>query len=279
MKYLLLALITLTQLCHAQVSDKYFAQSFGTADTLKYKDSVALFTKLIAQHPEAASLYAFRGYYKMGLKQFRSSITDYQQALQLQPDYLAAAQSAGTNYFFLHHYDTAEIYFKQALKLAPSDSDAKYMLGYTLYELKRYDEAASYFSTCKHTGVFAQNAINMTGHCWLLAKNYTATLAYFDSLLLRKPNRPDYLCYKARALSGLNQYGKALATFDRCLSQNKLFTDAYYYRAQTHLALGNKQAAGKDYYQAALLGDVYARDILCIEYKSLCHKLHSAEKK
>lgn len=273
MKYLLLGLLCLAQTGYAQLSNKYYSQCFTVADMPKYKDSVALFTALIAQRPYAAALYGYRGYYQTGLKNLRAAIDDYTQALQLDANYLAAAQSLGLNYFFLKSYDTAQIYFKKALAINANDSDAKYMLGYTLYELKQYEAAAQCFATCHHAGVFANNAIEMTGVCWMQAENYQATLTFFDSLLQAEPANTNYLCYKARALTGLKKYGNALACFEKCLQANSKYADAYYYRAETFLALDNKRAAGKDYYQCALLGDTYARDILQVDYKPLYRKL------
>lgn len=97
-------------------------------------------------------------------------------------------------------------------------------------------------------------ATTTLAYAYLTDEDFEHAVEFFDRTLLMRPDAPDALLGKARALTYLAQPDQALATIDRLLALNGwLLGDARYWRSFNESQLGQYDRAWDDIEQAAKL--------------------------
>lgn len=85
-----------------------------------------------------AAIYYNRGHTYSALKQYRQAISDYGQAIRLNPQYAAAYTNRGGAYANLRMHRLAISDYDQAIRLNPRDAKAYYNRGNSHRRLKQY---------------------------------------------------------------------------------------------------------------------------------------------
>jgi tetratricopeptide (TPR) repeat protein len=90
-------------------------------------------------------------------------------------------------------------------------------------------------------------------NAWLMIEDYNAALRALNAALNLKPAEVDLLIDRARALAGLNQWGKAQEDLTLALSKRPSDALIFRLRAETYVQLKSYDAADRDVAQALLL--------------------------
>jgi tetratricopeptide (TPR) repeat protein len=152
------------------------------------------------------------------LENFEHALSDYDHAVQIQPNDSDVFSKRGTYYYWRKQYELAINDFDQALKLDPRDTRARIMKAYALVDLGSIDEAKNAVDAGLKTG--------KDQHLYLAARcriNYI--LGHFSQAL------DD--CNQTLALSDLAESPRLYAT-----------------RAKVYEKLGRKTSAIEDYKKA-----------------------------
>jgi len=112
---------------------EYFSQAL-----LLWKDADGIKNKAIA--------YNNRGNVYQYLEQYDKAISDYNKAIELNPNYAKAYNNRGVAYDDLKQYDKAISDYTKALELNPNYAEAYNNRGLVYSDLKQYGKAISDFN-------------------------------------------------------------------------------------------------------------------------------------
>lgn len=121
----------------------------------RYKDAVTSFTKGIELKP-TENKYLFRGNCYMELEKFELALSDFNSAIEIDPEFARAYYRRGILYKRLEQFAKAEKDFKKAIKLCPKYDDAMIELGYVRIILGK-DDAMKYFNKAVKTNPCEDN--------------------------------------------------------------------------------------------------------------------------
>ena len=201
----------------------------------RYKDAVIDLTKGIDLRP-TESKYIYRGNCYMELEEYDQALSDFNKALEIEPESASARVRRGILYKSLERLEDAENDFKKILELYPDSDRAMTELGKTGIELGRKD-SMKYFDEAIKVNPCAENYYNRVvaraeilkrqndlenlaagkfienekSSCIIFnneqAKNDIKDL---DKAIALSPEDTDYFRLRAQRYNYLNQYENAL---------------------------------------------------------------------
>jgi Tfp pilus assembly protein PilF len=92
-----------------------------------------------------------KGMEKLGKNDYKGSLSLFDEAIGLYPQFAPAYYEKGVAYIKLAEYDKAIASFVKAIEIKPDYTEAKYSIGYTHYLLKNYEVAAAVFGDILQT--------------------------------------------------------------------------------------------------------------------------------
>jgi protein O-mannosyl-transferase len=124
-----------------------FSLSFATImQTGVWKDSLSLWTYVIAREPEVSLAYNNRGLTYDDMGRFDLAIRDFDRAIALAPSDYKAYSNRGKSYVKLGMLDRAIGDFEQAIALSPSTPEAYNNLGIAFAKAGLFDKALEQFN-------------------------------------------------------------------------------------------------------------------------------------
>jgi len=118
----------------------YYNRGSAYSNLEKFNDAISDFTQAIKLEPDSAKAYYQRGCTYDNLKRYNESVKDYTEAIQLNPDFDSYC-NRGYAYIHLKKYTEAISDYTKANELKPYNAGPYYCLGYTYLELKDYSKA------------------------------------------------------------------------------------------------------------------------------------------
>ncbi|BAY75021.1 TPR repeat-containing protein [Nostoc linckia NIES-25] len=193
--------------------------------------------------------------FKMGnlliaANEYEGSITYYNEALKMQPNFHQAWYYRGNVLSHLGRNQEAIASYNEALKIQRNFHQAWYYRGNLLSHLERNQEAiASYNEALKIEPNFHQAWYyrgNLLSH---LGRNQEA-IASYDQALKLKPDDHQAWYYRGNLLSHLGRNQEAIASYNEALKIEPNFHQAWYYRGNVLSHLGRNQEAIASYNEA-----------------------------
>lgn len=112
--------------------NKEHESAYKLMQELHYEKAVLIYTKVIAQHPNAPELYSERGVAYIHLQQKEKSMADLNKSVELQPDYAYRYASRGHARDFFGDIDGAIEDYEIAAEMDPNDAIVYNNLGLLL---------------------------------------------------------------------------------------------------------------------------------------------------
>jgi len=109
----------------------------------EYQKALTDYDRAIQLDPQDADAYYNRGLVYYNLKEYQKAIADYDRALQLNPQHVGAYYNRGLVYDDLKEYQKAISDYDRVIQLAPQDADTYNNRGNAYRELKEYQKAIS----------------------------------------------------------------------------------------------------------------------------------------
>lgn len=163
-----------------------------------------------------------------------AAVREFQQVVALAPQLAAAHMNLGAAYYEKRDYPNAEIALAKALELKPDLIGAHAMLGVALLARGFAEKAIPHLERAE--------MINVLGVALLEAGRITEAVEKLQAALQKQPGDPDLLYYLGHAFGRLS--GQA---FDQLLAQHPNSPRARQARAENHVALGQREAAEKEF--------------------------------
>jgi tetratricopeptide (TPR) repeat protein len=232
---------------HPNEAQTYYDQGLTDAELKNDQVAISNFSQAIKLNPSFAGAYNDRGVIYVKLKNYQAAIADFNQTIKLDPSFAGAYSNRGLAYTYLKEYQAAIADFNQTIKLNPDYADAYFNRGLTYVKLKNYPAAIADFNqTIKLDPSFA-GAYNGRGIIYSKLKDYQAAIADYNQALKLDPgNIP--VGYMAYTNIGLAQYEigaieEAKTQFQQAINLDNKLPEAQLALAVTLFSLGESEKA------------------------------------
>ncbi len=204
----------------------------------------------VATGPKADDFY-IQGREKVNKGDYQGAIADYNQAIQLNPNYADAYIGRGTTQDILGNKQGALDDYNQALRINPNLTDAYLGRGGIRLLLGDKQGAIDDFNQVVQTNPNNADSYNTRGASRYYLGDKQGAIKDYTQALTIDPNRFDVYFNRgiARRDSGDNR--GALADFSQALRINPNSAQAYASRGFTRYKLGDKQGALQDCQKAS----------------------------
>jgi len=165
------------------------------------------------------------------LKRFEEALTNYNEALALNPAFVEALYNRGTLLLKLGRFAEAVESYDRALEKKPDHADALNNRGGALHRLNRFDEALTSYARALAIKPDFPDALNNRGNALHVLMRLDQALTSYARALAIKPDFSGALYNRGNVLRDLNRFDEALASYDRALSIKPDYLDALYNRA------------------------------------------------
>jgi tetratricopeptide (TPR) repeat protein/formylglycine-generating enzyme required for sulfatase activity len=112
----------------------------------EYDKAISDYNEAIRLQPNHAAAYNNRGNAYQAMKDYDKAISDYNEAIRLEPNYAVAYFKRGNAYEATKDYNKAISDYNEAVRLEPNHSVVYNSRGFAYYEKKDYDKAISDFN-------------------------------------------------------------------------------------------------------------------------------------
>ena len=219
--FVLIQVIGYSGMAAAQTQDQYLSrQSYlcaGGGGTATLPVSIAACTVVIEagrKNPtDLAKTYSSRGFWHKVQGEHQRAISDYDEAIRLDPKNLSFYLRRGSAYHETSQYDRAVADFDEAIRIKSDDWVGYIVRGITYSTMGQHDRA----------------------------------IADFDEAI--RLHADDYEAFVQRGItfSAMGQHARAIADFDEAIRINPEMREAYYNRGLAHDALGQRAQADADF--------------------------------
>ena len=194
-------------------ADSYRDWADWHQDMLYYKLAISDYSKAIEINPKSSYAYYYRGCVKMVIANYEGAIEDYSKVIEINPNFPDAYYNRGNVKEKLKDYEGAIVDFSMVIEINPQFLDVYYCRGNAKGELKDYKGVIEDYSKAIE--------INSNPHSYAY---YQRGYAKFVS----------------------EDYEGAIGDFDQAIALSQDYAEAYYWRAQTKIKLGNVNEAKTD---------------------------------
>ena len=149
--------------------------------TQDYRGAAAMTQVLIRENPRDPRVWTLQGAAFAGLGEEKESLSSYEQALKLRPDYLPALEGAAQCEYRVAS-PRAKDRLDSVLRIDPKNETAHAMLAALSFRQKQFAEAATHFALAPHA--IAANPVALTeyGICLVQAQQFETATPVFQRL-------------------------------------------------------------------------------------------------
>ena len=212
-----------------------------------YKGAITDYTQAIRLNPDYADAYNNRGIAKSDLGQYFAAIADYDIAIRLNPDYTGAYLNRGVAKSKLGQHFAAITDFNIAIRLNPDDADAYYNRGIAKSKLSQHFAAITDYDIAIRLNPDYAKAYNNRGNAKYHLGQHFAAIADYDIAIRLNPDHAKAYNNRGLAKSDLGQHFAAIADYDIAIRLNPDYANAYNNRGLAKGKLGQHFAAIADY--------------------------------
>jgi len=195
--------------------------------------ALANYDRALSLQPNLVAAWSNRGAVLKAMKQYDAALESYDRALSFQPDYVEVINNRAGVLHELKRHDEALASYDRALALRPDYADAFNNRGIALQALGRHAEAlTSYDAALARRPDFVEALVNRGIAHYELGR-FDEALANCDRAISLRPNNADALSNRGNALGRLARHDEALASYDGALNLQPHHVEALYNRGVT----------------------------------------------
>jgi tetratricopeptide (TPR) repeat protein len=198
-------------------------------------------------------LYLNRGTAYLYKGDYDRALTDFNQAIKLQPNSAPAYFNRATVYFWKEDYDQGIADSNQAIKLQPDFALAYLKRGSGYYLKNDYDRALTDFNQAIKLQPNSALSYDARGGIYYVQGDYDSAIADFDRALQLEPNNVEVYLQRASSYTKKGEYDRALADINLAFKLEPNNANAYNSRGWNYAQKGDYDRALTDVNQALKL--------------------------
>ena len=237
-----------------------FYSGNANIERAEYPAAIKDFDQAIELNPDYQNAWYNRGKVKARLGQHKEAIKDYNQAIELNPNDPDVWINRGNAKDDLRQYEEAIKDYNQAIELNPNDPYAWNNRGVAKAELGQHKEAIKDFDQAIKLNPDYQNAWNNRGVAKAELGQHKEAIKDFDQAIKLNPNDPYAWNNRGNAKAELGQHKEAIKDYNKAIKLNPNDPYAWNNRGNAKDDLRQYKEAIKDYNKAIELNpnDPYA---------------------
>jgi tetratricopeptide (TPR) repeat protein len=195
----------------------YFERGNESAEKEEYDAAITDFTEAIRLEPDVAAIYNRRGIAYHAKKEYDQAIADFTEAIRHKPDVARFYYSRGIVYNEKDEYDAAIADFTEAIRLKPDVAVIYNSRGMAHHSKDEYDKAIADWSKAielepNDAGYYYERAF-----AYNEKHEYDKVIADCSKAIELKPNDAGFYYNRGVTYARKNDYTKALADLDESL--------------------------------------------------------------
>jgi protein O-mannosyl-transferase len=227
-----------------------------------WKDTVSLFSDVIAKNPDAGLAYNNRGNIRIQEKDYKGAMKDFNKAIELK--YEDAYNNRGILRNRLGDYKSAiEDFNRAALHIKFDKAKVYYNRGIAKLNLQDYKGAEEDFGTALKLDPRYSSAYSNRGLVrYERLSDFTGAIRDFDLAISLDPKDPYAYYNRGNAKLRSGKFAEALPDYDRVLQLEPKFAAAFFNKGVAFLKLNNLDGACLNWSQASDLGAKTAGELM-----------------
>ena len=218
-----------------------------------YKDAITDYDIAIDKDPNYAEAYYLRGLTRRSLKQPKESIVDFTNSIRLTPNRADAYYERGAAHFLLEQYKEAVVDSDSAIRLNPDYTKAYYVRGAAKYRLERYEEAIVDFNEVLRLDPKHAEAYYWRGLSKYYLERYEEAIVDFDDAIHLSIENPRVYYWRGLSKKLLEQNAASIVDFDIAIRLEPTYAYSHYHRGYAKFNLQHFTEAKADLEEALSL--------------------------
>ncbi|MFC7529115.1 tetratricopeptide repeat protein [Actinoplanes sp. GCM10030250] len=212
--------------------------------------SITDFSEAIRLDPDRSVAYERRGESHRWLKRYEQALADFDRAIELDPKSDWAIASRGETYHAMERYEQALADFDRAIELNPKSDWAIASRGETYHAMERYEQALADFDRAIELNPKSDWATAGRGLTYRAMERYEQALADFDRAIDLDPESSWAIASRGETYHAMERYELALADFDRAIELDPRYFGSVVGRGLTYRAMERYEQALADFDRA-----------------------------
>ncbi len=190
---------------------------------------------------------------------YRGAIADFNQAIQLNPEFAFAYNDRGTAHYGLGNYRGAIADYDKAIQIDPEYAGAYYNRGIARSEIGDQQGAIADYNKAIQIDPKYAEAYSSRGNARLILGDKQGAIADYDKAIqIDHPELAKTYNNRGAARSEIGDQQGAIADYDKAIQIDPEYADAYNNRGTTRSKLGDQQGAIEDLDKAIQINPKYA---------------------
>ena len=223
-----------------------------------YSNLETLFRTTIERNPACWIAYNNLGVALLEKGQADEAIAQYQEALEIKPDYADAHSNLGSVFLQKGQVDEAVSHYQKALEIEPNFAGAHSNLGSALLQKGQVDEAIAHYQKALELRPDKTDAHNNLGNALLRKGKVDEAIIQFQQALEIKPNYAEAVCNLGNAFLQKGKVAEAINQYQQALEVNPDFSEAHYDLGNALLQAGKVDEAVRHYRKALEISPCYS---------------------
>ena len=225
----------------------YNKRGLAHVSTRNYEQAIIDYNQAIELDPQYAEAFNNRSTAHLLMGNYAQAVTDCTRALNYAPDFVAAYVNRGIAYTGLRDYAQARADYAQALELDPDNVYAYFNRGNTYIWMGSNEEAiGDYNQAIILDPEFVAAYVNR-GVAHSESRNYKLALTDFNRAITLNKDYVYAYYNRANLQREFRQYEAAIADYGKVIELNPEHPHAYENRGDSYAAIGDEDRATDDY--------------------------------
>ncbi len=223
-----------------------------------FEQAISDFDQALRLQPDQPGLLFQRAAARASAGQVEKALEDYDLVLQIQPDDGPALAARGALRHDTGDFAGAARDYEAALALEPANARLHYGRGLAFLELDEHERALGEFENVLKLEPGHLGALRSHAETCLHNGDLPRAIADLDELIRRQPEEIDLYLQRARAHAGMEDSEQALMDYNKVLVFQPDHPEGILERGRTHFRLGRIERAVEDLEEAIRLQPVGA---------------------
>jgi tetratricopeptide (TPR) repeat protein len=237
----------------------YFNRGAAYGNLGNHRQAISDYDRAIEINPQYAEAYNNRGAAYGKLSDQRQAISDFDRAIKINPEYAAAYNNRGFAYGNLGNHRQAISDFDRAIKINPELALTYINRGVAYGILGNNRQAISDYDRAVEINPGYAEAYNNRGIAYGELGNLNQAISDYGRAVEINPEYAEAYNNRGIAYSELANYRQAISDYDRAIEINPEYARAYINRGTAYRKLGNHRQAISEYDRAIEIDPDYAK--------------------